>query len=267
MLWKVLKDENKRFYELMWYPIPIFEKWINFSWAKKNKFLEEYLRFIHKYGFLYRNLPFIKQIFLSNSITFNALNIDSDIDFFIICKKNRIWTCRTFAYFMFFLFGASWNFWKKQRKKIDLWFFVTEDNLNLFYISLKPFDRYLAYWLKHLVLLYDEDCDLTHKDRVFTENMWINAVFPDFDFKQSIVLGNKIFCGKGLFKKILEKILWWLLGDFVEKIIKYTWWLIILYKKKRMWPKWWWIIVSDKMLKFHWKDIRKKVNLLMKFKK
>ena len=56
--------------------------------------MEDFLVFLKKWKFLYHNFPFVEEIFLANSITFNALTPTSDIDLFVITKKGRIWTAR-----------------------------------------------------------------------------------------------------------------------------------------------------------------------------
>jgi hypothetical protein len=98
------------FYKIMKYPVPSeaeyfvsdekakmdsvhiqrlgkFEKSKDFSRQVENPYMEEYRKFIHKYHWLYKSLPFIKSIYLCNSITFNALSDHSDIDLFIVTKK------------------------------------------------------------------------------------------------------------------------------------------------------------------------------------
>jgi hypothetical protein len=76
----------------------------DFSWKKKNEFIDEYIEYINKYSRLYRALPFVKAIYICNSITFNSLRKDSDIDLFIITKANRLWLDRFFSAVLFFLF-------------------------------------------------------------------------------------------------------------------------------------------------------------------
>jgi hypothetical protein len=135
----------------------------------------------------------VKQIRLSNSITFGAVKEGSDIDFFIICKKNRLYLCRLFAILLLGLFNLIWIKTKKAGK-IDLGFFVEEDKINLYDISLKPLDWYLTYWLAHLVLLYTEN--LEDKNLIFEKNKWIRQLLPRHPLKQCINLGNHIVSGK-----------------------------------------------------------------------
>jgi len=110
-LTKTLELERQLvFYKIMKYPVPrdaeyflfdekakmdqvhiqrlgTFEKSKDFSRPQENPYMEEYRKFINKYSWLYKSLPFIKSIYLCNSITFNALNEESDIDVFIVAKK------------------------------------------------------------------------------------------------------------------------------------------------------------------------------------
>ncbi|MDR0650197.1 MAG: hypothetical protein LBG59_02025 [Candidatus Peribacteria bacterium] len=48
--------------------------------------MDDYIAEIEKYATLYKSLPFVEEIYLCNSITFNALHQDSDIDLFIIAR-------------------------------------------------------------------------------------------------------------------------------------------------------------------------------------
>lgn len=98
------------FYKIMKYPVPSeaeyfvfnekakgdpvhiqrlgnFEKSKDFSRPSENPYMEEYRKYINKYTWLYKSLPFVTSIYLCNSITFNALSDHSDIDLFIITKK------------------------------------------------------------------------------------------------------------------------------------------------------------------------------------
>lgn len=229
-----------------------------YSWTERNILLDDFLNVINKYWWLYRSFPFIKNIYLCNSITFNAIDSESDIDFFLVVKKNRLWTARFFSVVISHLLWLRW--WKKkQTKKIDLWFYISEDVLNIYNICLKPYDLYMIYWLIHLVPLYSEKFEW--KNIIFNENKWIKNYLPNWNWEQTINLWNDFFEWNSLFKKILEKIFWWLLWDIFESLIKFIWLPIVMYKTKKQGNHAWWILISDKILKFHWSDIRKIVNL------
>lgn len=57
-----------------------------FSWETKNKYMDEYIEYINSWSWLWTHIPCIRQIYLCNSITFNALHNNSDIDICIITK-------------------------------------------------------------------------------------------------------------------------------------------------------------------------------------
>lgn len=95
---------SPQFYEVMKYPVPLkqdFYRYITekdkkshnnpeisrtFSRVQKNDLMKSYTEFINtKLSFL-QSIPFISQIYLCNSITFNALHPGSDIDLCIITK-------------------------------------------------------------------------------------------------------------------------------------------------------------------------------------
>ena len=111
-------DRGFRFYRIMNYPLPKHKEYFaykekikidlsqksEFSRNNKNPNMEEYVGFIDNFGFLYKNFPFVKEIYLANSITFNALKNHSDIDIFVISETNRVRLTRLFMSCMMFIY-------------------------------------------------------------------------------------------------------------------------------------------------------------------
>jgi hypothetical protein len=58
----------------------------DFSREKKSKYMDEYLAEIKRIKPVLQSIPFVHQIFLCNSVTFKALDDNSDIDLFIIAQ-------------------------------------------------------------------------------------------------------------------------------------------------------------------------------------
>ena len=58
----------------------------SFSRDQKSEYMDEYLKEIKRLKSIFQSIPFIEQIFLCNSISFNALDKNSDIDLFIIAE-------------------------------------------------------------------------------------------------------------------------------------------------------------------------------------
>ena len=271
-----------RFYEIMKYPVPknaeqffqysdtehtnankllkdTHEEEINnsFSRNKKSEYMDEYLKEIKRLESTFQCIPFVEQIFLCNSISFNALDENSDIDIFIIAEP---WRIRTVKFRSMILFTLKWakRFWKKSRKKICLSFFITSDAQNLYPISLPSLDIYLAYRIAHLVLIYQPDEEINNS--FFENNKRVKWILPNYQEKQIISLWIKPISWNTKFKNITETLGDWFLWNIFEWIVKHTQKAIIRLKRIRnpVWNKD--VIVSDTMLKFH-QDIREKVSL------
>lgn len=269
-----------RFYEIMDYPVPknleLFFQFsdtentnkllkntnedISLNWFsrdKKSKYMDEYLKEIKRLKSTFQSIPFVEQIFLCNSISFNALDENSDIDLFIIAEPERI---RTVKFRSMLLFALKWakRFWKKIRKKICLSFFITSDSQNLYSISLSSLDIYLAYRIAHLVLIYQPD--EKENNSFFESNKWVKGILPNYQEKQTISLWIEPFKWNTKFKNTMETLWNWILWNIFERIIKHIQKSIIRLKRIRnpTWNKD--VITSDTMLKFH-QDIREKISL------
>ena len=258
-----MKDQKLLFYEIMDYPVPdnqkYFEYWLktwkatyeqnqSFSRKEKNKYIDEFSEKINKYWKLYKSLPFVSEIFLCNSITFNSLKEDSDIDIFIVTKKDKLRRARFFSELYFTILWQK-RFKNNTKQKFCLSFYTTEDNTNLYQIMLKTkSDIYLWYRLAHLVPLYQETKE---EWMIYKNNPWFEAMFPNHPQKYCINIWTGLFTWKSIFKKIIEFLFWWLFWRLIEKLIKYTRKPILRYKTKKLWDKWKWIIVNDQMLKFY----------------
>ena len=268
-----------RFYEIMDYPIPknpepffqysdieytnkslneLSQKTENsFSRDKKSKYMDEYLWEIKRLKSTFQSIPFIEQIFLCNSISFNALDEGSDIDLFIIAKP---WRIRTVKFRSMILFTLKWakRIWKRSRKKICLSFFITSDSQNLYPISLPSLDIYLAYRIAHLVLIYQPNKEINNS--FFETNKWVKWILPNYQEKQTISLWINPFSWNTRFKNIMEALWNWFLWNIFERLVKHIQKTIIRIKiilKPEQNKD---VIVSDSMLKFH-QDIREKVSL------
>jgi len=271
-----------RFYEIMNYPVPknaelFFQYsdtertnankilknidedglWNRFSRDQKSEYMDEYLNEIKRLKSTFQSIPFVEQIFLCNSISFNALDEKSDVDLFIIAEPGRI---RTVKFRSMILFTLKWakRFWKKIRKKICLSFFITSNSQNLYPISLPTLDIYLAYRIAHLVLIYQPDEEINNS--FFESNKWVKGILPNYQEKQTISLWISPFYWNTKFKNIMETLWNGFLWNIFEWVVKYIQKTVICLKRMRnpVWNKD--VIISDTMLKFH-QDIREKVSL------
>ena len=265
-------EKELLFYQIMDYPIPkpkeffYFEKnnkeWkieTNFSRKEKNQFMDKFIEKINKYWKLYQSLPFIQEIFLCNSISFNFLKRDSDIDLFIITKNNSIRRARLFSAMFFKLLWIKRSI-KDKKQKFCLSFYITEEHKNLYPIMIEKTDIYLAYRLAHLVPLYQEN---KSTDSIYTKNKRFKELLPNHPQEYYINIWNKYFTWKTKIKKIFEFLFGGIFGQLIELTIKTIRIPILKNKIKGLWIKWKQIVISDQILKFH-DDIREQIHLLYK---
>jgi hypothetical protein len=260
---QIMSSSTYLFYDVMQYPVPFQKEFFAYeevldtvkkpgevalSWAKPGEGLEEYVAYINKLGWLWRSLPFVEAIYLANSLTFNALHTESDIDLFFVVSPGRMWLARLMSNTIFFVLGLKrWR--KRVRKKFCLSFYVSADALNLQSIKLQHSDPYLVYRLAHLVPLYMRLQD--HPLDIYEHNYRLREYLPTFPMEQVIMLGSHYFSGSSTTKTFIERLLGGWIGNMIEWLVKIIRVPILLYKKKRLGRLGTSIIISDSMLKFH----------------
>lgn len=270
--------DNLLFYKIMKYPVPKKYHYFltkksqttNFNKETDNTFSRrqpttihnEYTKHIQKYKKLYKSLPFVEEIYLCNSLSFNGLREGSDIDLFIITQA---WALRRARFFSVFLFFLHWILRKwKSKKKFCLSFYITNKAKNLYNISLDKTDIYLAYWITHLYPLYQQNPQ--DKQNIYQHNNRIKQILPNTSSQQKINLNIETSTGDTFFKKILEFVFSWVFWKLIEWSIKSIRLPLVITKKKTLGEKGIWIIISKNMLKFY-HDKRKKIRFLYQLEK
>lgn len=221
---------------------------------ERQKISEKRWRKVKKvFYWLLQNIPFIKMAAISPSLAINNSQEESDIDLFVITEKNRLYTTRLFSFLLLKLFKLEIN--KKGSNRFHLNFYLTEDRLFIYDISLKPHDIYFYYWIVQILPLIDDNIFI----KFIESNNWIFEIFPNI----APDLRNKLFHCKikenslfRLFKKIIERFLRNKIGDKLEQLfakmqINYLW---------KSFPNHWptaSIIVKKNILKIHAIDRRR----------
>lgn len=186
-------------------------------------------------------MPGVRMIAVCNSLARSNASEESDIDFFVVTDKNKIWTARFFAAGFIKIFGLRPN--KKSAKdKICLSFFVDESNLDLEKISVDAPDIYLVYWIGQLIPIYDSGG--VYK-KFLKENEWIKRYLPNFSGTELSDRRNTGRAGWSLpYFREGEKFFRWLQMRFMPPKLKE-----MANCDSR-------VIVNDSMLKFHANDRR-----------
>jgi len=258
------------FYDLMWYNYPQDKEyfflnsdlleWITHEPKVEKKLssnTEEQEKIINKYSFLYKQIPFVENIYVCNSVSFKSVNENSDIDLFIVTKDNRIFLAKLFVWLFLKIF---WMYGTHKKNKFCVWFYVTKSYTNLYPISISPIDLYLAYWIAHLQPIYSESWNL----HIFKENLWVREIIPNYNFSYKKIINTQISYWKWFLKKFFEKIFGF---NFLNNLLWFFWKKRMRKWKKQLWEKGKYIIISDNILKFQAPDIRKTVYLKYKILK
>lgn len=121
-----------------------------------------------------RWIPFVRSVFVCNTVASGGVSEESDIDVFIIVKQKRLWLTR-------FLISVVLGVWRLRRthtsvaNKICLSFYVTDDALDLSVLSWGKPDIYLMYWIYQLIPIYDPD---DYASLVYKKNTWVRRYIP-----------------------------------------------------------------------------------------
>ena len=182
----------------------------------QNKYWSNLLKKISKFKFLFKISPFIKEIFICNNLAFWCAGKKSDIDLFIVCKNNKIWTARCFLTLFTHIFKLrrhdnviNWrfclSFWIT-----DLWANKLSD------IQIDQWkDPYLAIWTATLIPILDT----WYFENFKLENKWINDYWLKFVNKK--INKNKKWLIKIIFETLLRP-------NIIEKL------LLKIFKKRSL---------------------------------
>jgi len=127
---------------------------------KKFKKAKKYLNLLSK-------IPFVKKIYICNSLAYNNARDESDIDLALFCEKNTLWLCRFLAIFLMEALGQRPTE-TDMRNKICLSFYLDENELNLEKYQSECPDIHFIYWQSQFLPLFGEK-----SSDFFQKNSWI----------------------------------------------------------------------------------------------
>jgi predicted nucleotidyltransferase len=188
-----------------------------------------------KKKWLFKLLPFVKEVAVCNTVAFGTADVDSDIDLFIIIDSKYFFTGRFLISFLVELFGLRRK-GSKVKGRFCLSFFVAEDCLDFSEILIEN-DVYFYYWFKNLVFL---------KGDVDIQSRLIDANYFEVEGFR-----NEMGYSKSVFAWLIELIT----PNFIEVFLKNIQLKRANNKNEALGnPKG--VVIKDGMLKFHVKDIR-----------
>ncbi len=132
------------------------------------------------------SIPFLRAIFVCNSVGAEVARPESDIDFFIVAEPNRIWLVRFFTNFILRLFGLR-TYGTHERDRICLSFYVDADHLDLAPWRVADDDIHFAYWLHQMLPIYDPG---NYYEKFLEANSWTKRFLPNMRIPPNKKMGR-----------------------------------------------------------------------------
>lgn len=151
--------------------------------------------------------PFVKGLAISGSLSKNFADENSDIDFFIITKANRLWIARTIMHLFY-----KWAAFRKKQRLFCMNYYVDETALEI-----PEKNIYTAMEIVTLVPIQGGSCI----SRFMTANKWTATYFPGIELKEQTGVPAK----KGFLGRAAEQLLSGSLGNAIDN------WLLALTSK------------------------------------
>jgi hypothetical protein len=200
-------------------------------------------------------VPFLRAVFVCNSVGAGQAWPDSDIDFLIITAPNRIWIVRFFTNLILRLFGLR-TYGNRVSDKICLSFFLDEKHLNLAELRVTDRDIHFAYWLKQMQPIFDPD-NLFKK--FLAVNNWTDYYLSNYKYQGEYL--KKVTAGKmaGWWRKMWERMWYGAYGNLIEKEAKENQMArMSLHLKEKMNNGDRGVVIRDGVIKLHENDARRK---------
>lgn len=199
--------------------------------------------------YILKQFPWVRAIAVYSSLSFFNCEQKSDIDFFVIAQKGRVWSSRFFLNCFFKIFNLRPN-QQTGEDKFCLSFLVAESDLNLWPAVDGANDYHYIFSHSQFVFLFGED-DLI--SRFFENNRHIGNNFPNW---QPYQFGSKTSSSNIWFKKIIEIFL----GLVSENFYRRVQFLILPLRVKAAVGSGKAVILSEKIIKLHYNDKRQFFN-------
>lgn len=215
---------------------------------------EKKLKIARQAARLVRSVPFLRAILVCNTVASEQAGVDSDIDFFIIAAKNRIWIVRLMVTFILQIFGLRRRK-DKIKDKICLSFYVTEDALDLSSLRVVDDDIHLAFWINQMLPVFDTD---NYYTKFLQANSWLQTYLPNINISSLESYVSSVLPGTvgAVWKKVWEQMWQGGYGDIINNQAKQMQLSKIKFSGGTTDRNDKGVVISDTILKFHEKDTR-----------
>lgn len=207
---------------------------------------------VKKYAWVFANIPFLKMAAVGNTLAYDNVSDNSDIDLFIVAKKNRVWTARAWLLLWLGLLGIRVCSERKYMK-FSPEFFVDEAALDLSQCAIAN-DYYLAFWLADLVPVWNRG----YFDTLWRQNSWLKNQLPVAYKSPNVREEFETKVKSSWFAWMVEQILKGSFGDRIEAWARKRQQKIIEKNRRKLGinPS---IITDNRVIKIHFNDKRAEV--------
>ncbi len=123
---------------------------------------------------LLRTVPFVQFVGVVNTLAIDNARPESDIDFFIIVRRRRLWLTRLMVTAFAHLLGVR-RHGRRVANRVCLSFFVSDAKLNLEPLSIDAGDPYLTYWITQVAPMFEREGVWR---RFRDHNHWVTRYLP-----------------------------------------------------------------------------------------
>lgn len=155
----------------------------------------------HQKAKLIAKFPYVEAVGISGSLSKEYYDKNSDIDFFVITKPNKLWICRTLLmlYKKIFLLDS--------RKYFCVNYFVSSDQMEI-----EEKNRFTATELKTLIPMHGK----TIFEQFYQSNKWVNDYFSKFEPQIDTVSDKR----KPVFSCLIEFAFDTKFGTIIDSVLK-----------------------------------------------
>ena len=166
-----------------------------------NLYAKRAMRIAHKKAKFISKFPYVEAVGISGSLSKGYYDLESDIDFFVITKPNKLWICRTILmlYKKIFLLNSKKNFCVN--------YFISSNQMEI-----EEKNRFTATELKTLIPMQGK---VTFEE-FYQSNSWLKTYFSKFESQTNEIPEVK----KPVFSLALEAIFETRIGTVTDSVLK-----------------------------------------------
>jgi len=145
------------------------------TYPQRQKILQKLTQKAYRFSWVFKITPFVRGVFLANSLVLGLPSEKSDIDIVVLTKSGRLWTTRAILNLWFLILGQKRRKGKNSDpQKFCLSYFVDLKKSNLKFLKLKK-DPLLIYWLSTLKPLAGKAACYHFQQ----QNSWVKKHLPN----------------------------------------------------------------------------------------